>query len=241
MGRGRVFAAAALLAVMAVGIPELSAADNTVTMRSISVTGQGEAAGEPDRAELSVGVQTKAATVVEASRQNQEVVDRMMKALDELGIDRKNIQTANYSIWPEQRQDPRGNGEVAITGYDVNNMVNVTVDDIGKVGTILGALTGAGANSVQGIMFGVKDTAALEQRARAAAMADARLRAESLAKLAGVDLGDVQSISTVSGGGYPMPLMGGARFAVAEAVSVAGISPGQSSVSVQVQVTFAIR
>jgi uncharacterized protein YggE len=164
-----------------------------------------------------------------------------MKALDEQGIEKQAIQTANYSIWPDQRQDPRGNGEIAITGYNVNNIVNVTVDDIDKVSTVLAAITNAGANSIQGINFGVKDTAALEQNARAAAMSDARARAKALADLASVQLGEVLTISMSAGGGPPMPMMRESRFDMASAAPVPGISPGQLSVSVQVYVTFAIR
>lgn len=232
------------LVVFALAIASLSGtamADNASVGRSISVVGQGEATGQPDQAQVNAGVQTQAATVAEASRENQEIVERIMQALDKSGIDKKDIQTTNYSIWPEQRHDPRGNGEVAVTGYNVNNIVNVTISDVDKVGAVLAALTDAGANSVHGISFGVKDTAALEQGARAAAMADARNRAEALADLAGVKLGEVQSISMSLGGGYPMPMMGGARFAMAEASAAPGISPGQLSVSVQVQVTYAIR
>lgn len=70
-------------------------------------------------------------------------------------------------------------------------------------------------------------------------MADARRRAESLARLAGVNLGEVLTISMSTGGGYPVPLMG-MRADMAQAATVPGISVGQSSVTVQVQVSYAI-
>jgi uncharacterized protein len=239
----RVFRNAALLAVAIVGLPGLAIADSHLAAtRTIGVTGMGEASGPPDQAQINAGVQIVAPTVAEASRQNQAIVERIMKALDEQGISKKDIQTTNYSVWPEQRHDPRGNGEITISGYNVSNVVNVTVADIDKLGAVLAAVTDAGANSIHGVNFGVKDNAALEQRARAAAMEDARARAESLAKLAGVKLGEVQSISMMQGGGFPMPMMGGGRMAMAEAAGVVpGISPGQLSVSVQVNVTYAIR
>jgi uncharacterized protein YggE len=236
------FKAVILLAVVVSGLPAFAqAADKPVDSRSISVTGYGEAAGVPDQAQISAGVQTLATTVVESSQRNQAIVERIMKALDEQGIEKQAIQTANYSIWPDQRQDPRGNGEIAITGYNVNNIVNVTVDDIDKVSTVLAAITNAGANSIQGINFGVKDTASLEQSARAAAMSDARARAKALAELASVDLGEVLTISMSAGGGPPMPMMRESRFDTASAAPMPGISPGQLSVAVQVYVTFAIR
>jgi hypothetical protein len=228
--------------VLAVGLCGSAAAQGTVPVtRNIAVSGHGEAAGRPDQARISAGVQIRASTVSEASRENQAIVERIMQALRQQGIESKDIQTANYSIWPEQHHDPRGTGEVATIGYNVSNIVNVTVNDIGTVSDVLAAVTNAGANSIQGVNFGVKDTAALEERARAAAMADAREQAEALATLAGVELGEVLTISLSSGGGFPVPMMGEARLAMSAAAPAPDISAGQVNVSVQVQVTYAIR
>jgi hypothetical protein len=207
--------------------------------RSISVTGQGEAFGPPDKAEVSAGVQILAETVVEATRENQAAVERIMAALDEQGIPKEKIQTSQYSIWAEQDyQDPRQQNR--ITGYRVSNVVTVGIDDIEKIGEVLGAVINAGANTIHGIQFGVRDTAALEQKAREAAMADARARAEALARLAGVQLGEVISISTSPGGGPPGPMMA-RSFEMADAAQAPGISPGQQQISVQIHATFAIR
>lgn len=210
--------------------------------RSISVTGQGEAAGPPDQAEVSAGVQILAETVIEATRENQSVVERIMAALEEQGIPQEKIQTSNYSIWAEQNYqnpgDPRR--QKGIIGYHVSNVVSVSIDDIEKVGDVLAAVTNAGANTIHGIQFGVRDTAALEQKARAAAMADARARAEALASLAGVQLGEVMSISTSLSGGPPRPMMA-RSFEMADTASAPGISPGEQRLSVQIHATFAIR
>jgi hypothetical protein len=184
-------------------------------------------------------VQTLAPTVSESAQENQAIIERIMKALRSEGIDATDIQTADYSIWPEQQVDPRGSGELKTSGYRVNNTVRITVKDIDRLGTLLAAVTNAGANAIHGIGFSVKDTAALEGRARAAAMADARTRAESLAELAGVELGKVLEISVSSGGGFPMPMAGG-FMEVAKSASVPGISSGQLSVAVQVQLTYEI-
>lgn len=231
----------ALAAILAVTLPACADAQNNPAFeRTISVTGSGEASGAPDQAQISVGVQTVETTVVDASRANQAIVERIMAALEKHDIDDEDIQTSNYSIWPRQQHDPRQSGEVTITGYHVSNMVSVTVQDIDNVGEIVAAVTNAGANSVHGISFAVKDTDALEQQARKAAMEDARRRAQSLAELAGVQLGDILTISTSSGGGYPSPMMARQSMAI-DAAPAPGISPGQLSYSVQIHATFAIR
>jgi uncharacterized protein len=212
--------------------------DNTWTQaRSVSVTGEGQASGTPDQAEVTAGVQILADTVIEATRENESIIEKIMEALGEQGIPPEQIQTSNYSIWAEQNyEEPRQN---RISGYRVSNVVNVKIDDIDKIGDVLAAVINAGANSIHGIQFGVKDPAALEEQAREAAMANARARAEALARLAGVQLGEVLSISTSYSGGPPRPMMA-RSYDMAEAAAPS-ISPGQQSLSVQIHATFAIR
>jgi len=216
------------------------AQDLAAGSRSITVTGQGEAAGAPDQATVTAGVQTLAATAEESAQQNQAVIARIMQALWDEDVEEQDIQTSDYSIWPQQQQDPGRSGEVTIVGYRVSNTVRITVDDIDRLGDILGAVTKAGANTIHGISFGVADSAALEAQAREAAMKDARNKAASLAELAGVELGSVLRITMSSSGGYPMPVT--SRYASMAAMeSGPDISAGQLSVSVQVEVSYEIR
>ena len=160
-----------------------------------------------------------------------------MAALAAQEIAREDIQTVNYSLWAEQIYGDRG--PEGIAGYRVTNQVNATIRDIAKMGDVLAAVIDAGANSIHSVSFSVSDTAALEGEAREAAVADARQRAQSLAELAGVSLGDIQEISEVVG--QPVfPLLGGGGGGAAEQAAGPSISPGQLSHQVQVQVTFAI-
>jgi uncharacterized protein YggE len=123
----------------------------------------------------------------------------------------------------------------------VTNQVNVTIRNINNVGDVLAAVTYAGANSIYGVSFSVDDTAVLEAQAREAAIADARARAQSLADLAGVELGDIQMITEVVGSSsMPIIARGGFNMAVEESAAP-GISPGQLDFHTQIQVTFAIQ
>jgi uncharacterized protein YggE len=203
----------------------------------ITVVGQGTAYGQPDTATVVVGVDTFAPTVAEATAQNQTTLDNVMAALTEAGIAAEDIQTTNYSLYAEQIYGDRG--PEGIAGYRVSNQVNVKIRDISAVGDVLAAVTEAGANAIYGVNFSVADPAALEAEARAAAMEDARLRAESLAELGGVALGDIRVISEVVG--QPVMPLGGGGFAMEQAASAPGISPGQLSYQVQVQVTYGIQ
>jgi uncharacterized protein YggE len=210
---------------------------STVSAGGVTVVGQGTAYGQPDQATVVVGVETFAATVSEATTQNQTTLDDVMAALTAAGIAAEDIQTTNYSLYAEQTYGE--NGPTGIAGYRVSNQVNVKIRDIALVGDVLAAVTEAGANAIYGVNFSVADPAALEAEARALAMQDAANRAASLAELGNVALGEITVISEVVGTPV-MPLSGG--YAMEQAASAApGISPGQLSYQVQVQVTYSIQ
>ncbi|MCP4424341.1 MAG: SIMPL domain-containing protein [Chloroflexi bacterium] len=232
--------ALAIILVACAGPTAADAAPNlTVSGGGITVVGQGEAFGQPDQAKVQVGVETFAKEVSQATNENETTIQAIMDALTAQGIAAADIQTTNYNLWAEQiygDQGPEG-----IAGYRVNNQVNVTIRDIDAVGEVLAAVTEAGANNIFGVYFSVSDPAALETEARAAAVADARDRAASLAELGGVDLGDIQIISEVVGPAAPFPRGLGGGFDMAETAMAPSVSPGQLSYHVQVQVTFGIK
>jgi uncharacterized protein YggE len=123
-------------------------------------------------------------------------------------------------------------------GYRVSNMLRVTVRDVERAGDVLDAVVEAGANQVWGVTFTVSDESAWQGQARQEAMADARVRAGELAELAGLELGEVLSVSEVIGGmGYrPTTIvseygMGGGG----------GLAPGELQMGTQVQVIFAVK
>jgi hypothetical protein len=204
----------------------------------VTVIGRGEAFGQPDIASVQVGVETFAETVEEATQSNQATLEAIMSAMDELGIASENIQTTNFNLWADQRRGE--DGFEGIRGFWVSNQVRVTVLDITQTGKVLQAATKAGANNIFGINFSVSDPAALESEARALAMADAEARATELAELAGLNLGQAKVVSEVIGQPITFPARGGADFALAQsAIPEPGISPGQLSFSVQIQVSYA--
>lgn len=227
----------ALLGACAPAARQPAAAPAGEAGRGITVVGRGEALGRPDQAEVQIGVETFAETVAQATGENETTVASLMTALEAEGIDPADIQTSNYGIWAEQRYGE--NGPEGIVGYRVTNQVSVIIRDVEKVGAVIGAATEAGANNVHGVSFSVADPAALEAEARAEAIADAHARAASLADLNDVELGEVVTVSEVIGRPVTVEGFGGARAVQAEAAP--GISPGQLTYNVEVQVTFGLR
>jgi uncharacterized protein YggE len=216
--------------------PQATAGAAELPTRTITVVGQGKASGTPDVARATVGIEVFAPTVAEAARQSGEKMAAIIAELKKLGITDKDIQTSSYSINPERNYDKGGPGEV--TGYRVSNMVQVTIRDLNKVGAVLDQVAEAGANSVYGVYFGFDDPAKLETEARAKAVEDAQARADDLAKLNGVQRGDVLTVSEVIGSGS-VPIV--ARAAEMGGGGGTPIQPGELEVPVQVQVTYAMR
>lgn len=214
-----------------------AAAVNTAQepVSEITVTGQGTATTQPDMAQASIGVQVIAPTVAQATRENETQMAEVIAKLKELGVAAKDIQTTNYSIFPQHNFQNGNSGE--ITGYQVSDTVQVTIRDLSTVGTVMDQVTQAGANNVFGVTFGVSDQTALQSEAIDKAVADARTRAEELAKASGVQLGNVVSISQTTAS-TPIP------FAQATAQTAGGavpIQPGTVEVNAQVQISYAIK
>lgn len=219
-------------------------ADSNPT-RTITVVGQGEVKVRPDIANINVGVEVLAPTVEAATGAAERQMNAVLAAIKKLGIADKDIQTSNFAInFERQTSDvslPRAEGtsgdtESTAGNYRVSNMVQVTIRDLDQVGAVLGAAVQAGANSVWGVSYSLDETQTLEATAREAAVKDARSRAEALAQLNNVGLGDVIAVSEVVGGASPV-------FAETAMRDYAGASvePGELTFSKQIQITYAIR
>ena len=207
--------------------------------RTISVTGSGKAVLVPDIAYINIGVHTENKSASAAVSANNTQTQAVTDTLKDFGIDEKDIQTTNFSIYPQQQYDNEGKPTGAIL-YVVDNTVYVTVRDLDKIGDLLDAVVEAGANSISGIQFDVADKTAALSAARKAAVANAQAVAEEMVQAAGVTLGEVQTMS-IYGGGYPAPAYDfGGGVQKLEAASVP-ISPGQMILTVEVSIVYEMR
>jgi hypothetical protein len=222
------------------GVPGQTAipSANGPSERLITVVGTGQASGAPDVATVNIGVETQSVSIKHAVADNSTRMNKLLLALKSLGIADNDIRTSNYSVFTEQQPGSTDSAPAApAVTYRVSNQVSLTVRDVSKLGNVLDAVVNAGANNINGVNFSVADTSKLEGDARAKAMADAKARAQSLASLAGVELGEVVSVSEVVNN--PEPVL---RAAVA-ASGPAGtpIQPGTLDIGTSVQVSYEIR
>jgi len=134
----------------------------------------------PDRAEISVGVITQAASADAASASNASQTTRVISALKAALGSRAEIKTSDFSITPQFRSDHGAQGK--ITSYQASNTVTVTVNDLNLIGKIIDTATAAGANNVQNTSFTLRDDQAVRSQALAEAAVKARASAEAIAK-----------------------------------------------------------
>jgi uncharacterized protein len=206
---------------------------------AISVSGEATVSAAPDLAQIDAGVANDARTAKEASDANNAAMGKVLLALKGAGIDEKDYQTSRLSLQPQYATSSKGlERATSIVSFRASNRVTVKIRDVTKVASVIDTLVSAGANDVGNISFEVTQASKLLDGAREQAIADARRKAEIYAKAAGVTLGAPISISE---GGGPMPLFKGRVAAAPMAAAPTQVAPGEETLSVTVNVSWAIK
>ncbi len=206
----------------------------------ISVNGNGRVSVVPDVALITLGVEVTAPSVAAARSAAATAMKAVRDSLEGNRVRGDDIQTRAFSIQPQYRYRPEQKPE--ITGYTVTNRVSVKLRNLDAVSEVLDDAAKAGGDAVRidGIAFTVDDPRRYEGEAREAAVEDAHERAQQLAKLAGVRLGKVLSISE-SGASIPLLDKSAERMAFqAAAAPPTPISPGEAEISLSVFVVYTI-
>jgi uncharacterized protein len=208
--------------------------------RTITVVGEGTVALQPDIATAQIGVDVSGPTAREASAEAARIMEAILAALEAQDVASKDIQTSNYSIFAERMGDAMTGRPSGHVTYRVNSGVAITVRDLATVGALLDAVIDAGANNIYGVSFSVSNPDRVMAEARRKAAEDARARAEELAALHGVVLGEVVSVSEVIGGSVPMPVLERVSASAAMGGGALDIQPGELAMAARLQVVYAI-
>ena len=240
------FRAAGLAALILAGSAAAASAQTTPTTpvvadtmfraTTLNLASYGESEVVPDKATITLGVQTDAPTAAAAIGENANKMSRVIAALKRDGLTDREIQTSNLSLNPQyvyqENLPPR------LTGYQASNQVIITVRELNRLGQVVDATVTAGATNVGGISFGVEDATEAENRARLEAVEALRAKAELYAKAMGYRV--ARLVTMTEGGGYtpvppPMPMMMRAEAAKFDSTPV---SPGELKVRVDVSATY---
>jgi uncharacterized protein YggE len=215
-----------------------TAAASTPADEGVIVSGLGKVSGTPDVLRVQLGVEVRRADVSDALADANAIQNRVRAAARRGGVDPKDMQTADVSLYPSYTNKGVPNG------YTVNQSLTLKLRNLAKAGRIIGDAVTAGGNAarVQGVSFALEDNTALLQQARDAAYHDARLKAERYAELSGRSLNQVELVSEqVPRAEQPLPYARAATDSAGSQASEVPIDPGQSQVSVSVTVRWSLR
>ena len=213
-----------------------AAAGDQPPEHTISVAGSGKVTIVPDMATVRLGVLIERKNAKTARADAAQAMTGVIAALKALGIADKDIATSTVSLSPVYDYS---NNSQTIRGYQLQNMVTVTVRDLDKLSDVLDNTVASGATSVDGISFDVADRPAAEAKAREAAVADAKAKAQTLADGVGVKITGVASMSeSVSTPIYYQERAAMAAPAAGDASTP--VMPGTTDVEITVQVSFLI-
>ena len=198
----------------------------------IAAQGTAEVRATPDRAVVRSGVQFDAPEAQAAQGRVSEAMQQVIQDLRRLDISENCIATERLDLSPVYEQK----GRTRLAGYHASNVVRVELDDLARLGPVIDAAVGAGANNVEGIQFTVANEAPFRSQALRQASEEARAKAQAIAEALGVHLGDL--IEASEGGvevTWPHIVTPG-RFDGA----LTPVQPGEITVRTTVTVHYAI-
>ena len=201
----------------------------------ISVVGDGIATAQPTSITLQLGVQRTAQTPAEALAQTQSATENVLQRLRSMGIPEKDLQTSGLGVYAVQGGVKGGApaDPTQITGYNGNATITVQASDVSQASSLLTAGLDAGATTVQGLSYGLKDDRDIRLQALTAAVNDAGPKASAAATAAGLTLAGIRSVEELP----VTPPKGAIGLGGGGGV---GIAPGELTTVVRVQVTYDI-
>lgn len=164
----------------------------------LSVTGQATVYVPADKLTLTVGVVTQNTLAQVALRENNERMNQVIGALKKVGLKEGEYQTGQFSVNPTYSQPPKNpppNWQQTISGYEVRNTVNIRTNQFELAGPIIDEVGMGGANLIDNISFAVDDPQPSKSQAITLAVQQAIGYAETAARAAKVNLGDLHELS----------------------------------------------
>ncbi|MES1242573.1 MAG: SIMPL domain-containing protein [Acidobacteriota bacterium] len=231
----------ALAAALALAVPlsaQTSAGEPVVPV--LSVQGSGSSRVNPDEATVRLGVLAQAPTARAVMQQVNQTANAILAAVRTLGIPDKEVQTSELNLGPVYAQSsPEAGGEPRIVGYQASNVVSVRLTRMEQVGQVVDVGLAAGANRLDGVVFGLQNDETARSAALAKAAAGARSKAAALAKALNVRLAEI--VEVVEGGvTVYTPMRRMAMESMAAMSADAPVSDGQVGVDANLTLRYRI-
>ena len=173
--------------------------DNRLTR--ITVVGDAQTKVAPDTAQITFSVVTQNTQALNAQQENAKKSEAVKMAVELIAADAKpEVKTSDYNLSPQQdysKDVPK------ISGYEVKNTVTVSIGNLSQVGAVIDAATKAGANSIEGIQFVLRENSPAQGDALALATRQAMTKAEAIAQSLNGKI--VRVVESIEGGAPVVP------------------------------------
>jgi len=206
--------------------------------RTIGVSGQGEVRAEPDRATVTLGVESRKPKLEDARAAVAKTVDAVLKLTRELKIDPKQVRSTRINVQPEYNWGANNANERTLIGYLVSRQVEVELHDLEKLGQLLERATDLGVNQMGDPRLDSSKRQDLVREALAKAVVDARQNAEVIAKAAGARLGNARTINANTEFSQPPVPLARAMAMDAKAAGGAPYQSGEMTFNATVNVQY---
>ena len=206
--------------------------------RTVGVSGQGEVRAEPDRATVTLGVESRKPKLEDARAAVAKTVDAVLKLTRDLKIDPKLVRSTRVNVQPEYNWGANNANERTLIGYYVARQVEVELHDLEKLGQLLERATDLGVNQMGEPRLDSSKRQDLVREALAKAVADARQNAEVIAKAAGAKLGNARTINANTEFSQPPAPMVRAMAMEAKAAGGAPYQSGEMTFNATVNVQY---
>lgn len=222
-----------------------------VPVRSITVSGQAERKVVPDEAHIIVTLGATQVKLADAKNLHDTKLRKLYAITDKNSIPSKNLSTQSSSVQPDYRYD---NGKQIFKGYRVSTTVDIKLDEVGKLGSIVEQVMASGLEEQNqqeyGQLLSVNYTLSNPDKLRdellAEAIRNARLKADRMAVAAGAEIARVYQVSEGDVPNYtprPIPMMMAAKADFAAGAAREAVAPpvGEQEVRSTVTVTFELK
>jgi uncharacterized protein len=157
----------------------------------IIVTGQGTVKAQADTAQVLIGVEKLEMTAAAAQQTASQKINNILSALEKMGIPKNKLETTQINLYPQYNYDK---GKRTLIGYNANNQLKASIDNLPDLGKVIDNAVAAGATNIDGITFALRDEAPLKQAALQQAFRDAENKAQGLAAAANLTIKKVKQI-----------------------------------------------
>lgn len=223
---------------------------NTTKAGTFDVDGTGTATAIPDTGVVNLGVTQTATTVVDAQNKTNTIANKLIADIKKLGVADNDIKTTNYSVNPNYGNNESGaiveplppQNNRQIVSYTVTQNLEIDVQKTDKINTVIDTATSDGANLVGQVSFSFSDSmkTQLENQARAEAIKNAKTKAQDLANLSGIHLG--QLVNVVESNDirpWPVAYMGAGKLSTdSTQTPPTTVTPGESTVSITITLSY---